>query len=349
LTIRPKIDEIDIRILRILLNDARTSFAEIAKNCGMSTNTIRMRVNRLKKDGVITGAVMPVNPKSLGYNCIGILRIQADANKEKSVYDFMVKIPEIIHIFQPIGKHNIQCYTALKNVNELAQTIEQIKTHPHVLGVSECIWIDAAQVDHPENLVIETFGGLQHKTKLLHKEENQKLRMSPSHVDEVAEKRRLEESYELDKIDMAIIRILSRNADMPFRKIAKKVGVSAQTVIRRYKRMRKSVLPYASITLDMRKLGYTSKAIFHIKTSPQYTISSVINKLVRVPNVIVACRCVGALDIFVTSPFSSFKQLLKVKQGISKTPGVKQMEVFIDEPFSSWPLTPSASLLPNQQ
>jgi hypothetical protein len=55
------------------------------------------------------------------------------------------------------------------------------------------------------------------------------------------------------------------------------------------------------------------------------------------------------IDIVVAAPFKNFKQLLKVKQGISKTPGVMQIEVFVDKPFSSWPLNLFAQLLPNQR
>lgn len=96
MSVRPKIDEIDVRILRILLKDPRTRFAEIARDCKMTTNAIRMRFKRLKETGVIKGAIMQVNPKSLGYNCIAFLGIQADANNETSVYDFLEKIPSIV-------------------------------------------------------------------------------------------------------------------------------------------------------------------------------------------------------------------------------------------------------------
>jgi Lrp/AsnC family transcriptional regulator for asnA, asnC and gidA len=349
LQIRPKIDEIDIRILKILLNDPRTSFAEIAKDCRMSTNTIRMRHKRLKETGVITGATMQINPKSLGFNCIAILNIQADANEEKSVYEFVNKIPNIIETFQPIGKYNIHGLAALKSTDELARTLDHIKSNPYVIDVKEYIWVDVVWMDHPKNLVIEPYGGLPHTTELLPKDEKPESAIFPSHVAEVAEKNRLEESYELDKIDWAIMAIVSRNADMSFRKIAKKVGVSTQTVIRKYEQMRKTVLPYSSITLDLRKLGYIGLSVFYINTSHQHTIPAVFDELLRIPNVISACKCLGTSDIFATAPFSDLEQLYKVKQEIAKTPGVKQMEVFFDKPFPSWPISPLTRILPKQK
>jgi Lrp/AsnC family transcriptional regulator for asnA, asnC and gidA len=312
----------------------------------MSTNTIRMRHKRLKDTGVITGAIMQINPKILGYNCIAILNIQTAANEEERVHEFVTNIPNIIDIFQPIGNYNIHGLAALKSTDELAFTVDCIKSNPHVIDVKEYIWVDAVRMDHPNNLVIEPFNGLPHTDEMLSKDENPKLVVLPSHVAEVAEESHLDGSYDLDKVDMAIMAILSKNADISFRKVAKKVDVSTQSVIRRYNRLRKTVLPYSSITLDLRKLGYIGTAGFYIKTSHQHTTSNVFNKLLRVPNVIAACKCLGARDIFAVAPFSDFEQLYEVKQGICETPGVNQMEVFFDRPFSSWPISPLARFLP---
>jgi DNA-binding Lrp family transcriptional regulator len=326
LSARPKIDEVDVKILKTLLNDVRASFTEIARDCGMTSNAIRMRFKRLKKDGVIKGSIMQVNPKSLGYDCIAILSIQTDANEETSIYDFMEKIPGIIKSIQPFGKYNILSFAAHKSCDELAHTIEQIKRHPSVIAVEQFIWVDVVRMDHPENLVIESFDGLLHTNKLLSKDENPEPTITPPHVEEVVEENHLEKSYELDKIDQSICSILSENARMPFRKIAKQLNISTQSVIKRYKRIRKEALPYSSITLDLRKIGYEGTAVFYIKTSHQHTISEVFDEILRVPNVIVAYKCLGMIDIMAAAPFKNFKQLLKVKQGIFKTPGVMQIE-----------------------
>jgi DNA-binding Lrp family transcriptional regulator len=324
--------------MKALLQDPRTSFAEIAKNCGMSTNAIRMRFKRLTTEGIINGAIMQVNPKSLGYNCIALLGIKADANEETSVYDFVENLPEIIQSFQPIGKYSVLSFAALKSVDALAHTLEQINSHQCVSEVEECIWVDVVRMDHPENLIIEPFNDLSHTTKLLSKNDNPKTTIMPSHAATVVEEKYLDESHELDEIDIGLINMLSENASMSFRKVARQLGISTQAVIRRYNRLKKGVLPYSSITLNLKKLGYDGNAIFFIKTLHPHTVSKVFDGIVRIPNVIVACKCLGVSDIFVAVPFSNFEQLLIIKQEIAKTPGVKQMEVYIDKPFLRWPL-----------
>lgn len=329
-----KIDEVDTIILKTLLKDVRTSFSEIAKECGMSSNAIRIRFERLKKSGVITGSITQVNPKKFGYDCVAFLLIKAEANNENEVYEFVQKLPNL-GCFKPLGRYNIQTMVALKNVDELANRIEEIKSHPKVLAVKEIILVDAASIDHPENLVIKPLDELRHISEDL--SENNKHAVIQSHPVKV-EKNVLDESNDLDDIDMAIIKIVSENASISFRKIAKKVGISTQLAIKRYKRMNKTVLPLSAITVDLRKLGYKGLALLTVRTAKTHTISKVFDEIVQIPNVIVAHKCVGAVDMYLVVPFFNVRELLAVRQRLRDTPGIKEIELSIDEPFSSWPL-----------
>ncbi len=58
---RMKLDEIDIKILKQLLNNSRTSFDVIAQDCQVSALTIKNRYNRLKEKGVIEGSTIIAN------------------------------------------------------------------------------------------------------------------------------------------------------------------------------------------------------------------------------------------------------------------------------------------------
>ena len=302
----------------------------------MSSNAIRIRFERLKKNGVITGSITQVNPKKLGYGCLAFLLIKAEANEETEVYDFVQKVPNI-GCFKPIGRYNIQCIVALKNVDELAQTVEQISSHPNVLDVQEAILVDAVRMDHPENLTIEPTKGLPY-TETHSENKNPKHTTNTSYLDKAVKENGSEKTEKLEDIDMSIIEILSDNASMSFRKIAKKLGISTQYVIKRYRRLQNTALPFSSITVNLKKLGYKGIALFAVKTSHKSTTSKVFDAAVRIPNVIVAHKCVGAMDMYLVCPFIDITQLLEVKQQICNTPGVKEIELFIDEPFSSWPL-----------
>lgn len=71
-----QIDNLDRGILNALMDNARTPYAELAKNFAVSPGTIHVRVEKMKQAGIITGARIDVSPKQLGYDVccfIGII------------------------------------------------------------------------------------------------------------------------------------------------------------------------------------------------------------------------------------------------------------------------------------
>jgi Lrp/AsnC family transcriptional regulator for asnA, asnC and gidA len=78
--LRP-LDEIDLQILRILQEDARTPFSRVAKEVGVSEATIHMRVKKLRETGVLKGFQAFVDPSSVGKELTAITLIKADPTR----------------------------------------------------------------------------------------------------------------------------------------------------------------------------------------------------------------------------------------------------------------------------
>ena len=151
----------------------------------------------------------------------------------------------------------------------------------------------------------------------------------------------------MDEIDQKILRILANNGRISFTKIAKKLGIATNTVITRYKRLKKGAILYSAISLDLNKLGYIGLGVFLIKVENKTALPKVIDDLFQVRNVIVAIKTIGAIDAWAIAPFSNYKELFKLKQNISKIPNVGEIEILIGDTFSKWPLSIFASLLQN--
>jgi len=154
LTTETKIDEIDINIIRALQKDARANFADIAKNCDVSTDTISKRFRKMKKAGIIRGTTILLNPKSFGYDCVASFGIRVDYPHVEGVVDFIEKIPEVVFCNPSLGRHNIFAIAVLKNVGRLSQVKESIQGHPMVREVAASIWIDEILLC-PENFEFE--------------------------------------------------------------------------------------------------------------------------------------------------------------------------------------------------
>ncbi len=63
-----KIDNLDKKILNIIMQNARIPSKDVAVQCGVSRAAIHQRIQRLIDMKVITGSGYTVNPKSLGFN-----------------------------------------------------------------------------------------------------------------------------------------------------------------------------------------------------------------------------------------------------------------------------------------
>jgi DNA-binding Lrp family transcriptional regulator len=151
---RVKIDKIDISIIRALQRDARANFADIAKDCGVSVDTISKRFRKMKKAGIIKGTTILLNPKSFGYDCVASLGIDVSYPHVMEVVQMIQKIPEIVFCTTCMGRHDIFCIAIVENVGRLSRIKDLIKGHPLVREVTASIWVDEILLC-PENFEFE--------------------------------------------------------------------------------------------------------------------------------------------------------------------------------------------------
>ena len=69
-------DDIDRQLLRALQQDARTSYADLARQVGLSAPSAHDRVRRLERDGVLRGTHADVDPKAVGLGVSALVGLQ---------------------------------------------------------------------------------------------------------------------------------------------------------------------------------------------------------------------------------------------------------------------------------
>lgn len=140
----------------------------------------------------------------------------------------------------------------------------------------------------------------------------------------------------MDEVDLSIIKKLTEDARMSFRKIAKELGISPDTVINRYKRLqKKGVIRGSTVVINPKKIGYQGMAVFLIDASPSHILadeattdsSLILDKLIQMRNIIVATKTVGDNDLLAMGVAIDFEHLIKLRNDIAKIPGVKDLQV----------------------
>ncbi|MFA5364366.1 MAG: AsnC family transcriptional regulator [Candidatus Bathyarchaeia archaeon] len=143
----------------------------------------------------------------------------------------------------------------------------------------------------------------------------------------------------MDNINSQIIEELTVDARVPFSSIAKKIGVSTQTVINRYNEMRsKGVISRSSISVNLAKVGYIGTVHMFLEVLPSRNPTATIEKLKKMENLIVASTTMGDYEGYVVSVFRNVKDLYEQILKIKQLPDIANLEFFIAIPgFEHFP------------
>jgi Lrp/AsnC family transcriptional regulator, leucine-responsive regulatory protein len=126
----PQLDDLDKKLITILQDDARESASEISRKIGYNENTIRYRIERLKKTGVVKEFTALLNPRMIGLPVAAIMMITTEPNQLKDVFESLAKLEETKHILQATGKHDlivVAHYTSMDAMNDASQKIKSMQ------------------------------------------------------------------------------------------------------------------------------------------------------------------------------------------------------------------------------
>jgi len=106
--IKENIDEIDLKILRILIEDAKISYGDIGEKVFLSPGAVHTRVKKMESTGIITGSSISVDTKKLGWDIAAFLGIYLEKSEQYDDVAAQLKlISEIVSINYTTGNYSI--------------------------------------------------------------------------------------------------------------------------------------------------------------------------------------------------------------------------------------------------
>ena len=120
------IDGIDKKILRALMEDARTPILKIARDVGISGAAIHQRLRKLEKSGLISGSKFVINPKVLGFTTMAFVGIFLDkAVSNPQAVKQLKSIPEVLECHYTTGNWSILIKVLCKDNAHLMQVLNK--------------------------------------------------------------------------------------------------------------------------------------------------------------------------------------------------------------------------------
>lgn|SRR5574344_68010 len=133
------LDSLDEQILRLIAEDARIPFLEVARVCNVSGAAIHQRIQKLTNLGILKGSQYIIDPEKIGYEtCAYIGLFLKDPESFDRVVAALKKIPEVVECHYTTGGYDMFIKIYAVNNHHLLSIIHD-KLQPLGLSRSETI------------------------------------------------------------------------------------------------------------------------------------------------------------------------------------------------------------------
>ncbi len=118
------IDELDLKLIQKLMNNADPSYAELGEQLHVSAGTIHVRVKKLTEMKVIKNKTVEVDLKKMGYDVVAFIGVYLE---KSSMYDVVAKqlkkIPQVVRLNYTTGSYSMFVEIVCKDIDQLRMVL----------------------------------------------------------------------------------------------------------------------------------------------------------------------------------------------------------------------------------
>jgi Lrp/AsnC family leucine-responsive transcriptional regulator len=128
------LDDIDRALLGALATDARRSYADLARQVGLSAPSVHERVRKLEREGVLRGSSADIEPKAIGLGVSALVGLQQREGAEADeIVASLREVPEIEDCRFVAGDEAFLVKVRVADLDDLDRTLRVLR---HVPGVT---------------------------------------------------------------------------------------------------------------------------------------------------------------------------------------------------------------------
>lgn len=149
MTYSSELDQIDRRILDLLVDNARISVTEMSGLVGLSKTPCTIRIKRLIDEGYIEAFRAVLNPKKLGLDHVAFAEVKLSDTKEKALSEFnraVRKIKEVEECHMIAGRFDYLLKVRTSDIRKYREVLgEKISSLPHVASTSTSVAMESVK------------------------------------------------------------------------------------------------------------------------------------------------------------------------------------------------------------
>ena len=126
------LDDVDVKILRVLTENARLSSRKIAQSCGVSIGTVLSRVKKMEENGVIKGYSVLLDQEKVGYELTVVSEITVSKGRLLEMENEIARLPNVCCVYDVTGTIDAVIVAKFKNRQELGKFTKRLLALPFV-------------------------------------------------------------------------------------------------------------------------------------------------------------------------------------------------------------------------
>jgi len=127
-----ELNETDKKILKNLLEDARFSSRQIAKNVGVSVGTVLSRIRKMEDAGLIKGYSIILDHEKLGYELTVVTEITVSKGRLVEMENEIAKMPGVCGVYDVTGLTDAVIIGKFKSREDLGKFTKRLLALPYI-------------------------------------------------------------------------------------------------------------------------------------------------------------------------------------------------------------------------
>lgn len=120
-------DNIDKKIINLLQDNARHPLKFLASKVFLSSPAVSARIDKLEKDGIITGYHAEVDPILLGYHVMAFINMSLDPKQKPQFYPYISECPNVLECNCVTGVYSMLIKVAFPSTMELDTFVSELQ------------------------------------------------------------------------------------------------------------------------------------------------------------------------------------------------------------------------------
>lgn len=139
------VDELDKRLVDVLVGDGRESIREVAKDADVAATTASKRVQALEDAGVIEGYVPKVNYEALGYEVTVLFQLTVEGDALLEVTERLRNTEQLVDVYEVTGSHDIIAVGKFADMDDMNDQIKDLLTDHKVTSANTSVVLNTVR------------------------------------------------------------------------------------------------------------------------------------------------------------------------------------------------------------